>query len=103
MRIKSDRVRKRKLQALAVATVYLPIITLGAWCFSLIGCNTTETDPQTKWNKYYENIDTSIDTSVDVEVMELREKLEPHGISVIRVNPNNPEHQRRYQRHLIGI
>ena len=102
MKITHNRAKKRTIQALAVATVYLPIIALGAWCFSLVSCNTPEANPQTKWNNYYENLDTSIDTSVDMEVMELREQLEPHGMSVIRVNPNNPEHQRRYRRHLLG-
>ena len=39
---------------------------------------------------------------VDMEVGALREKLNPCGISVFRIDPNNPEHQRRYQRHLVG-
>lgn len=69
----------------------------------LVSCTAPEPDPQTKWNNYYENIDTSVDTTVDVEVMRLREQLEPHGISVFRVDPNNPYHQRRYQRRLAGI
>jgi len=37
-----------------------------------------------------------------MEVWGLREKLNPYGISVFRVDPNNAEHQRRYKRHLLG-
>jgi hypothetical protein len=36
----------------------------------------------------------------DDEIFRLRGLLHPHGISVFRINPNDPEHQRRYRRHL---
>ena len=95
---------KKQIDTTVGLNISLCLITLlGVILFSqLVSCTAPELDPQTKWNNYYENIDTSVDTTVDVEVMRLREQLEPHGMSVIRVNPDNPEHQRRYRRHLLG-
>tara|TARA_R100000458_G_scaffold35528_1_gene32917 strand:- start:4991 stop:5398 length:408 start_codon:yes stop_codon:yes gene_type:complete len=55
-----------------------------------------------KWNTIYESRDSTYDHTVDMEVWGLREKLDKHGIDVWRVNPLNPQHQRRYKRHLSG-
>ena len=102
--------KKRKQQTLASAIVYLPIVALGAWAFSLVGCSqptTTEVKHSdvpplvAEWNDIYDNVDTTIDESVDMEVWGLREKLNPHGISVFRVDPYNPQHRKRYERHLM--
>ena len=39
----------------------------------------------------------------DTEVIELQEKLKDYNKTVHRINPDNPEHQRRYQRHLANL
>jgi hypothetical protein len=39
----------------------------------------------------------------DAEVAQLREVLEPVGLTVYRIDPTNPEHQRRYARHLATL
>ena len=97
----------QRISTLTYACLTLLLVTL-----MLMGCATKtvqenkETTPLenliAEWNTLYESIDVTLDTSVDTEVWEIREQLEPHGMSVLRVNPNNLEHQRRYRRHLLG-
>jgi len=123
--------KNKKQKTLASAIVYLPILALGAWAFSLGGCSLQERKgegqgelyeckPQvtiisntevkhsdelplvTEWNEIYDTLDTTIDESVDMEVWGLREKLNPHGITVFRVDPYNPQHRKRYERHLMA-
>jgi len=49
---------------------------------------------QTRYNSY--------NPERDYEVEHLSSMLSKHGITVFRIDPNNPEHQRRYKRHLSG-
>ena len=97
----------------SISTLTYACLTLLLVTLMLMGCATKtvqenkETTPLenliAEWNTLYNTIDVTFDTSVDTEVWEIREQLEPHGMSVLRVNPNNLEHQRRYRRHLLGI
>ena len=65
--------------------------------------------PQTEeeWRDVYDKVelphatrDYGYNPNRDYEVDYLNGLLNEHGISVFRINPNNPEHQRRYRRHL---
>ena len=97
----------------SISTLTYACLTLLLVTLMLMGCATKtvqenkETTPLenliAEWNTLYNTIDVTFDTSVDTEVWEIREQLEPHGMSVLRVNPNNRERQRRYRRHLLGI
>lgn len=62
-----------------------------------------------EWDAIYENVeiphpprsyDSVKEVPFDGEVEILNYMLEGTGITVFRIDPNNPEHQRRYRRHL---
>jgi len=95
------KLSKNKITFLAIASVVLTISCVMS-CVTPTPKTKTPNALLLEWNEIYETLDTTIDESVDMEVWGLREKLEPHGITVFRVDPNNVEHQRRYQRHLLG-
>jgi len=96
----------------SISTLTYACLTLLLVTLMLMGCATKtvqenkETTPLenliAEWNTLYNTIDVTLNPSVDMEVWGIREQLEPHGMSVMRVNPDNPEHQRRYRRHLLG-
>tara|TARA_R110000765_G_scaffold2393_1_gene7346 strand:- start:538 stop:1068 length:531 start_codon:yes stop_codon:yes gene_type:complete len=108
-----EQERESKIKKVLIATSIISIVTLMSVflpsCQSveppegdcIIEDNTQELLNE-RWNERYASITEEYDNSVDMEVGALREKLNPHGISVMRVNPNNAEHQRRYRRHLLG-
>ncbi len=105
--------KKQKYTYIASSLVFgLPMLLI----LLMFGCQTETLSPRqdsptihqehykllAEWNDIYDNVDTTIDESVDMEVWGLREKLKPYGITVFRIDPNNAEHQRRYKRHLSG-
>jgi len=111
-RMKNNEMKKSLYNLLAIALVHgLPMLAF----LMLVSCQTEQPTTEiyesverkgelmAEWNDIYETMDTEYDFSVDMEVGALREKLEPHGITVMRVNPNNVEHQRRYRRHLLNL
>jgi len=61
---------------------------------------------QTRYDSYNSERDYEVEHpslhSWDYEVEHLSSMLNKHGITVFRIDPTNPEHQRRYRRHLEG-
>lgn len=95
-----EQERQSKIKNVLIATSIVCIVTLLSVVFP--SCQSVEPTTGERWNEKYESVTLKYDNSVDMEVGALREKLNPHGISVLRVDPNNAEHQRRYRRHLLG-
>ena len=98
--------REERMKMLVNILLFIPFIALIFW---VAGCTTPQPDAQAKWDAIYEDMEPYVHETrhygyvpADDEVLSLRSELNEHGISVFRVDPNNPEHQRRYKRHLSG-
>ena len=106
--------RERRMKITTTLMVGLLIVGIG---FLTLGCGTaepytpaeSETDLQQEWREIYKDVEiphpprsyASVkDVPFDYEVELLNYILEDTVISVFRIDPNNPEHQRRYRRHL---
>ena len=119
--------REQRLKMLANLVLLLPVVILLFW---VAGCvkpsqqtevelanpkeisrmlTKSEIDLHKEWDEIYANVEPYVHpprdygyTPANDEMFRLRSELNPYGISVFRVDPNNPEHQRRYKRHLSG-
>ena len=98
--------REERMKVVVNIMLFTPFLLLLFW---LAGCTTSQPDAQTKWDAIYEDVKPHVHeprhygyVPADDEVLDLRSELNEYGISVFRVDPNNPEHQRRYKRHLSG-
>ena len=106
--------RERRMKITTTLMVGLLIVGIG---FLTLGCGTvepytpaeSETDLQQEWREIYKDVEiphpprsyASVkDVPLDYEVELLNYILEDTVISAFRIDPNNPEHQRRYRRHL---
>ena len=106
--------RERRMKVTATLLIWTLICGIG---FLTLSCNTpeaytpteSETDLQKEWRDIYKDVElphatrsyASVrDVPFDSEVELLNYILEDTVISVFRIDPNNPEHQRRYRRHL---
>jgi hypothetical protein len=95
--------RKERKKVLVNILLFVPFVALLFW---LGACNNPPTQTQV-WDEIYKDVKPHVHpprhygyVPADDELLRLRTELNPHGISVYRVDPNNTEHQRRYRRHL---
>ena len=105
--------REERKKMAANVLLLLPVIGILFW---LAGCSSQQPETvmeklpnklQQEWDKVYSDYEMphpprsyGYDASRDYEVDYLNGLLNEHGITVFRINPDNPEHQRRYRRHL---
>ena len=106
--------RERRMKITTTLMVGLLIVGLG---FLTLGCGTvepytpaeSETKLEQEWREIYKDVEiphpprryASVkDVPLDYEVELLNYILEDTVITAFRIDPNNPEHQRRYRRHL---
>ena len=115
--IRRQDTRKQRKRFLAAFLVYTPLLVGSFWLFSSItSCGapnttllptagSTSTPLQQELVALMDRAASNLQGNTpdrDYEVNYLNKRLNMHGVTVLRVNPSNPEHQRRYRRHLIG-
>ena len=98
-----DKFRKERRNKI-VATLLVGAVCVTATML-FMGCNTT---PETSTSygesehrhplRDFSNVPE--DSFDDMEILVLNRLLNEHGILAFRMEPQNPEHQRRYRRHL---
>ena len=97
-----DKFRKERRNKI-VATLLLGAVFVTATML-FMGCNTP---PEESLRHYSEQPHPPRnygympeDSAVDYEINVLNGLLNTHGITAFRIDPKDPEHQRRYRRHL---
>ena len=106
--------RATRMKTMANLLLLLPVVGIIIWLASCATQTKTVTEQPTssnslhqEWDELYEGIYSphppryyGYNPEKDYEVEYLNGVFNEHGISVFRIDPNNPEHQRRYRRHL---
>ena len=115
--IRQQDARNRRKRFFAAFLVYTPIMFASFWLFSSISsCGAPTTTPlptaESSSTPLQQEYAALIDRAAselqgnspdrDYEVNYLNKRLNKHGVTAERVNPRNPEHQRRYRRHFLG-
>ena len=106
--------REERKKVLANFLLLLPVAGIIFWLASCSNQTKTVTEQPAsrdllhqEWDEIYEGVSAphppryyGYNKTMDYEVEYLNGLLNEHGITVFRIEPNNPEHQRRYRRHL---
>ena len=100
------------MRVLVNTMLLLPFLGILFWMASCSNQTKTVVEQPTSsdslhqaWDEIYKDVSVPrhrYNPKRDYEVEHLNTALYEYGITAFRINPNNPEHQRRYKRHLSG-
>ena len=96
--------RERRMKVTATLLVWTLVCSMGFFALSCSTPTESEMNLRNEWREIYDNVSyphTPHTFNIPVtEVEILNYELKGTGITAFRIDPNNPEHQRRYRRHL---